>query len=284
MRVRLDRDHFTIGRLSTNDIALPFPHISRHHAELRRNGQTWWVVDTQSTNGLHVGAQRVSESPLAPGAIVMLSPHVSLTLREESVPSYPQSQPQAQLQPPFHQQPSLQPPPQPSYPQSYSAPSQVPISAPITPLHELGPRSPYADDEAPFYPQMRQHDLSHAMQHLPYPPHAPAAPVPFDRRPQPPVAPPNGGMSGGIPDPQRQMAQNFEQRRTAFAPPSPLLHVCQTCGQRTAPDAVYCQNCHHSIANECVRCRLSLLPIQDLCPRCQTPNPFAVRRYHRAGQ
>jgi uncharacterized OB-fold protein len=83
-------------------------------------------------------------------------------------------------------------------------------------------------------------------------------------------------------DPQRQGMQGFEQRRTAFAPPSPLLHVCQTCGQRTTPDAVYCQNCHHSIASECVRCRLSLLPIQDICPRCQTPNPFSVRRFHRA--
>ncbi|MGH2502388.1 MAG: hypothetical protein ACRDID_07715, partial [Ktedonobacterales bacterium] len=69
-----------------------------------------------------------------------------------------------------------------------------------------------------------------------------------------------------------------EQRRTSFMAPSPLLHVCQTCGQRTMPDGVYCQNCHHSIATECARCRLSLLPIQDLCPRCQTPNPASVRR------
>ncbi|HEY7974626.1 MAG TPA: hypothetical protein VID72_04735, partial [Ktedonobacterales bacterium] len=83
-------------------------------------------------------------------------------------------------------------------------------------------------------------------------------------------------------DPQRQAAHIFEQRRTAQVAPSPLLHVCQTCGQRTMPDAVYCQSCHHAIASECVRCRLSLLPIQDLCPRCQTPNPASVRRLRPA--
>ncbi|HEX8733512.1 MAG TPA: FHA domain-containing protein [Ktedonobacterales bacterium] len=304
MRVRLDRDHFTIGRLSSNDIALPYPHISRHHAELRRNGQTWWVVDAKSTNGLHVGAQRVSESRLTPGAVVMLSPQVALTLLEETAPGYPQPQPQVALPsqpgypppPAFNQQPSPYPqqpagypqppvayPPQPSAPSYYSAPSQAPAHEQIAPLSELGPRSPYADDEAPYYPQMRQRQPTQTIQHPLYPPHGPAAPLPFDRRPQPPT-PPRSEPAPAMLDPQRQAAQIFEQRRTAFAPPSPLLHVCQTCGQRTAPDAVYCQNCHHSIASECARCRLTLLPVQDLCPRCQTPNPYAVRRFHRAAE
>lgn len=67
------------------------------------------------------------------------------------------------------------------------------------------------------------------------------------------------------------------QRRATSGPASKLLHVCQTCGQLTAPDAVYCQNCHHTIAQECFNCRLSLLPIQDRCPRCHTPNTASVR-------
>ncbi|MDE3231097.1 MAG: FHA domain-containing protein, partial [Chloroflexota bacterium] len=217
MRVRLDRDHFTIGRLSSNDIALPFPHISRHHAELRRNGETWWVVDAKSTNGLHVGAQRVSESRLTPGAVVMLSPQVALTLLEETAPDYSQPQPHAALPsqpvyPPqlaftqqpgvYPQQPSAYPQPpagypqpplayqqQPSAPSYYSAPSQAPAHEQITPLSELGPRSPYADDEAPYYPQMRQRQPTQAIQHPLYPPHGPAAPFPFDRRTPPPAPP-----------------------------------------------------------------------------------------------
>ena len=272
MRAQLERDHLTIGRLATNDIALPYPHISRQHAELRLMGQTWWVVDLHSTNGLHVGGQRVSECKLNAGVHVMLSPLITLNLLDErplNTPSYPQ-----------------QPPAQP--PVSYAP---APAREPVRPLSALGPRSPYADDEAPFYPQMR-------------PPSAPAYNAPAAQAPFAPTsmgahpgyypaqsAPSHGSgstvrpgeMSSSALDPQRQANHIFEQRRTAGVSPSPLLHVCQTCGQRTSPDAVYCQNCHHAIASECVRCRLSLLPIQDLCPRCQTPNPASVRRLRPAG-
>jgi len=309
VRVRLDRDHLTIGRLASNDIALPYPHISRQHAELRLMGQTWWVVDLRSTNGLHVGGQRVGEGRLAPGALVMLSPLITLTLIEESAPAYPPSQ--ASAPPQGHSLPYGAPAHVPSYPQRFSAPSQAPASpsypssrapvtpiashGPVTPLSALGPRSPYADDESPFYPQMRQptrpaysapspygtpqagFPVSHGPIHAPTHAPQPAAP----RGPGPMVGP--AEMASSALDPQRQAAHVFEQRRTAYVSPSPLLHVCQTCGQRTMPDAVYCQSCRHSIATECVRCRLSLLPIQDLCPRCQTPNPSSVRRLRPAG-
>jgi hypothetical protein len=74
-------------------------------------------------------------------------------------------------------------------------------------------------------------------------------------------------------------------RRTMPAQRSPItpvtLHICQTCGQRTAPDVELCHACHQSIARPCDICHASLLPIQDRCPRCQTPNPSAVRRAHR---
>jgi hypothetical protein len=62
------------------------------------------------------------------------------------------------------------------------------------------------------------------------------------------------------------------------------LHLCQTCGQQTAPDSVLCQSCGRSIAQECQLCHLSLLPIQDFCPRCQTPNPASILRSHTPSQ
>lgn len=289
VRAQLQRDHLTIGRLATNDIALPYPHISRQHAELRLMGQQWWVVDLHSTNGLHVGGQRVSECKLNVGVSVMLSPLITLSLLDErvrSAPSYPQqsSAPSAPSYP--HQPPAY---PSTRAPASYPA---APVAAhePVTPLSALGPRSPYADDEAPFYPQMRP---TSAPGYSGPPTSAPFAPAAPSTRPgyyAPQSAPTHasgavrsGEMSSSALDPQRQAGHIFEQRRTAAVAPSPLLHVCQTCGQRTSPDAVYCQNCHHSIASECVRCRLSLLPIQDLCPRCQTPNPASVRRLRPAG-
>ncbi len=75
---------------------------------------------------------------------------------------------------------------------------------------------------------------------------------------------------------------NDHYRRTMPARRSPaastLLHVCQTCGQRTAPDIPVCSSCHQSIARPCDSCGRELLPIEDRCPRCQTHNPISVRR------
>jgi predicted component of type VI protein secretion system len=81
-------------------------------------------------------------------------------------------------------------------------------------------------------------------------------------------------------DPNRRSEPIAETGNSGGGARSKLLHVCQTCGQLTPPDAVYCQNCRHSIAHECSTCRLNLLPIQDRCPRCHTPNEFSVRRSH----
>ncbi len=325
MRVQLDRDHLTIGRLSSNDITLPYQHISRSHAELRLQGQTWWVVDLRSTNGLHVAGRRVHESRLAPGVAVQLSPHVTLTLLEDATPtpSYPRppsaapsrSLPQQSYPPsmppsyPPSFPPSMPPnypshdpssyPQGPYYPQGAYAPNVAsPPATPslpawaarraaprppeqIAPLSALGPRSPYADDEAPFYPQMRP--MQPAYRDRPtYAPAMPATPPAARMSRHATVTPqPRQELTSSALDPQGQAARAYEQRRNAQSGPSPLLHVCQTCGQRTQPDAVYCQNCHHAIASECMRCRLSLLPIQDLCPRCQSPNPNSVRRLHR---
>jgi uncharacterized OB-fold protein len=97
---------------------------------------------------------------------------------------------------------------------------------------------------------------------------------------------PSGPLQGGADshDLYHRDAGNSPRKRVTTGPAPNLLHVCQTCGQLTAPDAVYCQNCRQSIAHECANCRLSLLPIQDRCPRCHTPNQTSVRRAHPGRQ
>jgi pSer/pThr/pTyr-binding forkhead associated (FHA) protein len=96
--------------------------------------------------------------------------------------------------------------------------------------------------------------------------------------PAPPPAPPQPDSVTS--DPYRRSGPMAEISSAGGGAGSKLLHVCQTCGQLTPPDAVYCQSCRHSIAHECSTCRLNLLPIQDRCPRCHTPNEFSVRRAH----
>jgi FHA domain-containing protein len=261
--IALRAERLTLGRLATNDIVLPYSHISRQHAELRLINGMWWVADRGSTNGLHINGQRVQEAPLQPGAIIALSPQVALRLLPASVSE------------------ALQLAALPSEASDASDAQTPPLSA-------YAPRSPYADDETPSYPHMR-----------PVPParpepratslsaSTPGADLPPVRRRSIPSAPLNSrgdsndqAVSASL-DPQRQAERLMERARVATGAPSTALHICQTCGQLTAPDAVYCQSCHHAIATECSRCRLSLLPIQDLCPRCQTPNPGSVRRVRR---
>ena len=255
-RITLRTERLTLGRLATNDIVLSYSHISRQHAELRLINGVWWVADRGSTNGLHINGQRVQEAPLRPGAIIALSPHVTLRLLPASAPE----------EPPL-------------------APLPLPSEAQPPPLSAYAPRSPYAEDETPSYPRMRPASSARSE------PRAtslsastPSAGLLPMRRPSMPSAPRelagdagDQAMSASL-DPQRQAERLMERARVATGAPSTALHICQTCGQLTAPDAVYCQSCRHSIAAECPRCRLSLLPIQNLCPRCQTPNPGSVRR------
>jgi hypothetical protein len=56
-----------IGRLSTNDVVLADPNVSRRHAELRRSGDQWMVVDLGSTNGTLVNGKLAREHEISDG-------------------------------------------------------------------------------------------------------------------------------------------------------------------------------------------------------------------------
>ena len=290
-RIALDRDHLRLGRLADNDIVLRDAQISRQHAEIRFAAGAWHILDLGSTNGLHVKGKRVREYHLGSGDVLLLAPSVTLSFYEGAAPPDAIST-AASAAPPTR-------PPQPSV-----IPIEPPAAAPAFDM--LRPRSPFDDDEQIYIPPGMG---------------MPAPPTDYNRRYAPGVyggSPEAGGYSryaeqsadttssqfdtipaGGYPapvgpltsgggsdghDPFRRSSVNAQSEayRATAGPTSTLLHVCQTCGQLTAPDSVYCQSCHHSVARECPNCRLSLLPIQDRCPRCQSPNPGSVRRAHRA--
>lgn len=63
----LAKDALSIGRLDTCDIVLGDPGVSRRHAEVRREGDEWVVVDLDSTNGTIVNGRPVRRHRLAPG-------------------------------------------------------------------------------------------------------------------------------------------------------------------------------------------------------------------------
>lgn len=63
----LAKDALTIGRLDSCDIALSDAGVSRKHAEVRREGDEWVVIDLNSTNGTVVNGTAVRRHRLAPG-------------------------------------------------------------------------------------------------------------------------------------------------------------------------------------------------------------------------
>ena len=69
----------TIGRWEDNDVVIPDRWISRHHAQIRREGTRYVVDDLDSKNGLFVNGQRVSAgTPLDNDDRIQLSPRFQL--------------------------------------------------------------------------------------------------------------------------------------------------------------------------------------------------------------
>ena len=65
--ISVTKEPVVIGRLSTNDVVLSDPNVSRRHAELRRDGDGWMVVDLGSTNGTVVNGKLAGEHRLKDG-------------------------------------------------------------------------------------------------------------------------------------------------------------------------------------------------------------------------
>jgi hypothetical protein len=71
-RLVLSGNRVLVGRSRECDLMLEDPNVSRQHAELRREGDTWVVADLGSTNGVKVNGNRVRETSLKPGDEITL--------------------------------------------------------------------------------------------------------------------------------------------------------------------------------------------------------------------
>lgn len=63
----LSKDTLVIGRLDTCDLVLSDPAVSRRHAEVRREGDEWYVVDLGATNRTLVNSKPVQRHRLGAG-------------------------------------------------------------------------------------------------------------------------------------------------------------------------------------------------------------------------
>jgi hypothetical protein len=71
-RTVIEGDPFTIGRSRDCQLVIDDPNISRHHAELRVDGDSWRIADLGSTNGVKINRRRVDEGLLRSGDRITL--------------------------------------------------------------------------------------------------------------------------------------------------------------------------------------------------------------------
>jgi len=153
----LMKDAYTIGREAGNDITIEDSQISRHHARLLRQDNSYVIEDLGSTNGTFVNGRRVS-SPVAlsngdmlgfadtivlavqvigaASEATMISRGPSATgVGPSTAPAFAPPPPPPARPAPAPQQPVYAPPPQPVYapppPQPvYAPPPQQPVMQP----------------------------------------------------------------------------------------------------------------------------------------------------------
>ena len=82
-RHELDKQRVVIGRSRECDIQIADPNVSRRHAELRREGGAFWLVDLGSTNGVDVNGRRQARAKLSDGDRLTIGT-TELVFRRES--------------------------------------------------------------------------------------------------------------------------------------------------------------------------------------------------------
>jgi serine phosphatase RsbU (regulator of sigma subunit) len=85
-RFPIAKDTVTVGRARSSDIFLPDQWLSRHHAEIRRRGEDFYLHDLSSKNGTLLNGERVrDERRLRHGDVVSLGEHhLTFLQREEA--------------------------------------------------------------------------------------------------------------------------------------------------------------------------------------------------------
>jgi pSer/pThr/pTyr-binding forkhead associated (FHA) protein len=59
--------NLVLGRSRDCDVTIDDPSASRRHAEIRRDGGAWLLVDLASTNGTEVNGEPIERATLADG-------------------------------------------------------------------------------------------------------------------------------------------------------------------------------------------------------------------------
>jgi hypothetical protein len=73
-KCQLNRPVLTVGRHSNNDIQVANKRVSRLHAKIRQENETWLIEDVGSVNGLIYQGRRVEQLTLTNGDRIYIAP------------------------------------------------------------------------------------------------------------------------------------------------------------------------------------------------------------------
>jgi ABC-type multidrug transport system ATPase subunit/pSer/pThr/pTyr-binding forkhead associated (FHA) protein/ABC-type multidrug transport system permease subunit len=73
--IPLGAARITIGRHPDNNVVLTHPQVSAHHARIERDGNTYRIIDSGSTNHVFVNGQRVSNYVLKLHDVIRIGPY-----------------------------------------------------------------------------------------------------------------------------------------------------------------------------------------------------------------
>ncbi|MBX3272302.1 MAG: FHA domain-containing protein [Sandaracinaceae bacterium] len=197
--VELDLDVIRLGRLPDNEVAFD-PHAdldaSGRHAEIRKEGGQWVVVDVGSKNGTLIGGQRITRHVLASGDEVEFGlggPRVRVELVGRGSPHTAAATPLGA-----------------GAPSSYVTGPATPIGPPIAPPSHV-PLSPLPHGEAIVHPTPPPSPFgpgsSPPLTPPPYGSAPPLTPPPYGVGVPPGVTPPIGRLGSSPPHPTPMMGQ-----------------------------------------------------------------------------
>jgi predicted component of type VI protein secretion system len=69
------KDEITVGRKPDNDIVIDNPAVSGHHCKILRDGDTFFVEDLNSTNGVFLNAKKVARSGIQNNDVIGIAKH-----------------------------------------------------------------------------------------------------------------------------------------------------------------------------------------------------------------
>lgn len=78
------KDVVTIGRSEDADIPLDSAAVSRLHARIRKQGNTWMIEETGAKNGVFVNGQMITVKPLKHGDSIEIAQHILTWHRPDS--------------------------------------------------------------------------------------------------------------------------------------------------------------------------------------------------------